>query len=54
MRAGDRIESHIPGGGGYGDPRQRDRKLVERDLKNGLITREHARKYYNYDTETTA
>ena len=54
VRAGDRIESHIPGGGGYGDPRKRDRAAVARDLKNGLITPDHARRHYGYDMETTA
>lgn len=48
VRAGDRIVSHIPGGGGYGDPMARDRALVEEDLRNGLITPEHAREFYAY------
>ena len=48
VRAGDRIVSHIPGGGGYGDPKQRDPALVEADLRNGLITPEHAREHYGY------
>ena len=54
LRAGDRIESHIPGGGGYGDPKKRDRAAVARDLKNELITIDHARRHYDYDMETTA
>jgi N-methylhydantoinase B/oxoprolinase/acetone carboxylase alpha subunit len=48
LRAGDRIESHIPGGGGYGDPKERDRAAVEKDLRNGLISLEHAIEYYGY------
>lgn len=48
LRAGDRIVSHIPGGGGYGDPKARSRDRVEEDLKNGLITPEHARQFYGY------
>ena len=49
VRAGDRIVSHIPGGGGYGDPAQRSRAAIEQDIKNELITKEHARKYYAYE-----
>lgn len=48
VRAGERIISHIPGGGGYGDPRERDRDAVARDLKNGLISAEHARAHYGF------
>ena len=49
VRAGDRIESHIPGGGGYGDARKRDRQAVASDLRNGLISEEHARTQYGYE-----
>ncbi|MBC5767859.1 hydantoinase B/oxoprolinase family protein [Ramlibacter albus] len=49
LRAGDRIVSQIPGGGGYGDPRQRSREAVKRDLQDGLISAEHARTQYGYE-----
>ncbi len=49
VRAGDRIVSHIPGGGGYGDAKERSRAAVQADLKNGLISAEHARKHYAYE-----
>jgi N-methylhydantoinase B len=49
LRAGDRIVSQIPGGGGYGNPRERNREAVARDLQNELITPEHAREHYGYD-----
>lgn len=52
VRAGDRIESHIPGGGGYGNPLERDRAAVASDLRDGLITPEHARLHYGYPLET--
>ena len=39
----------LPGGGGYGDPRERDPGLVEADLKNGYISREAAVRNYGYD-----
>ncbi|MEJ7929183.1 hydantoinase B/oxoprolinase family protein [Ramlibacter sp. AN1015] len=49
LRAGDRIVSHIPGGGGYGDPRERSREAVARDLRDGLITLDHARTHYGWE-----
>ncbi len=48
LRAGDRIVSHIPGGGGYGNPADRDPALIAEDLKNGLISVEHAKNFYGY------
>jgi N-methylhydantoinase B len=35
---GDVVRLLLPGGGGYGDPRQRARALVERDLTAGYVT----------------
>lgn len=52
VRAGDRIVSHIPGGGGYGEPSKRDPEMVKKDLLNELISPEHARLYYGYSTST--
>ena len=43
----------LPGGGGYGDPRERDPGLVEADLKNGYISKEAAARDYGYDPDTT-
>ncbi len=54
VHAGTRIESHIPGGGGYGNPLERDRGMVARDLRNGLISPEHAKLEYGYNLETPA
>jgi N-methylhydantoinase B len=34
------------GGGGYGDPGKRDRKLLEEEVKNGVISAEAAQKQY--------
>jgi len=44
--AGDRVIIEMPGGGGYGDPRTRDPKLVARDVAYGLISPEEAEKTY--------
>jgi N-methylhydantoinase B len=36
------------GGGGFGDPRERDPALVADDVKNGYVTEEHAAAAYGY------
>ena len=36
----------MPGGGGYGPPDERDPKLIETDLRDGLVTRECAEQNY--------
>jgi N-methylhydantoinase B len=46
--AGRRLVLSLPGGGGYGDPRQRPREAVERDLRFGYISAEQARDDYGY------
>ena len=46
LRAGDAIRVASPGGGGFGDPRQRDRAAVQRDLELGYISRETAERDY--------
>ncbi|MNC82995.1 hypothetical protein D3C75_1367610 [compost metagenome] len=49
MPADRRLVLRLPGGGGYGDPRQRDRQLVERDLRYGYISAEQARDDYGFE-----
>ncbi len=46
IAGGDRLEVRYPGGGGFGDPKQRDRALVQADLDAGLITEAAARAVY--------
>ena len=36
----------MPGGGGFGDPRQRDPALVAADVRDGLVSAEAARRDY--------
>ena len=36
--AGERLVVHTPGGAGLGDPASRDHSLVERDLRDGLVS----------------
>ncbi|MDO9501844.1 hydantoinase B/oxoprolinase family protein [Falsiroseomonas sp.] len=43
---GKRLLLKLPGGGGMGDPKQRDRALVERDVADGLISEEQAKALY--------
>ncbi len=49
MTGGDSFLCRIPGGGGLGDPKTRDRARIERDLRDGLITEQHARENYGYE-----
>jgi N-methylhydantoinase B len=43
---GDVVEVWSSGGGGYGDPRQRDPGLVLRDVRLGFVSQEAAREVY--------
>ena len=45
--AGERILLDLPGGGGYGDPLERDTDLVRRDVEDGLVSVERAREVYS-------
>jgi N-methylhydantoinase B len=51
---GDVITFYNPGGGGYGDPRERDPELVRRDVIYGYVSPENAKEYYGVviDPET--
>jgi N-methylhydantoinase B len=46
MHAGDRLAAASPGGGGFGDPLERDLEGVERDLNLGYISRRTAEEVY--------
>jgi len=43
---GARITIEMPGGGGLGDPKARDRAKVADDVRNGLVDAETARSVY--------
>jgi len=45
---GDLFGLIYAGGSGYGDPIERDRGMIEKDLANGLVTLGYARKVYGY------
>jgi N-methylhydantoinase B len=44
--AGERLVVEMPGGGGLGNPRDRDRKLVQRDIEEGRIDSATATEVY--------
>jgi N-methylhydantoinase B/oxoprolinase/acetone carboxylase alpha subunit len=47
LAEGDLLCILSPGGGGFGDPRERLRDAVREDLANGMISRESANKVYH-------
>jgi N-methylhydantoinase B len=49
IKAGDRIEVKMPGGGGVGDPRERAREDVASDIREGYVSPGQARDAYGYD-----
>ncbi len=44
----DRVRITVSGGGGFGDPKERDRALIEEDLREGYISAEGARRDYDF------
>lgn len=54
LKRGDLVEIRLPGGGGWGDPKMRDRKLVTRDLEDELISAAFAQEKYGLDDKDRA
>jgi N-methylhydantoinase B len=52
LRAGDRVRVGTPGGGGYGDPSERDTALVRRDVAMGYYTAEEAERLFGRQSLT--
>jgi 5-oxoprolinase (ATP-hydrolysing)/N-methylhydantoinase B len=50
LRPGDRVRLVVSGGGGYGDPKQRDRAMIEEDLREGYVSAEAARREYGMES----
>ena len=46
---GTTVAVHGAGGGGYGDPGKREREGLERDLEEGYVTKDGARRDYGAD-----
>jgi len=49
LDAGDRVRIRTGGGGGFGDPRRRDRARVRTDVMRGYVSAEAAHKIYGWD-----
>ena len=53
LHRGDVFDMMLCGGGGYGDPLERDPALVLSDIEKGYISNEVARKFYGVVTDKT-
>ncbi len=51
LLTGDRLIIETSGGGGFGDPREREREAVLRDVEDGVISEDEARRVYGLDPE---
>lgn len=51
VQAGDTLTLITSGGGGWGNPKDRDLDKVREDLRNGLISRETARNVYGINVD---
>ncbi len=49
LMPGERIQLSTPGGGGYGNPRERDRAAVVRDVEFGWVSSGQAREVYGLE-----
>jgi len=48
---GDRLRLELPGGGGFGDPRERQPEQVQADVRAGLVSPEAAERTYGVKLE---
>jgi N-methylhydantoinase B len=48
LRTGDIFSMRTQGGGGYGSPSERDTAAIEKDVREGKLTRERARADYGW------
>jgi N-methylhydantoinase B len=49
VKPGDRFRVLTAGGGGYGDPRERNASEVIEDVRDGFVSRENAERVYGVD-----
>ena len=54
LLAGDRVTILTQGGGGLGDPLERDRVAVARDVELGKVSPDAARTFYGLDVTASA
>lgn len=50
MKAGDTVTMITQGGGGYGDPKERDIEMIKKDLENEVISEAAVKYDYGWDT----
>jgi N-methylhydantoinase B/oxoprolinase/acetone carboxylase alpha subunit len=48
IKPGERVSVKAPGGGGYGDPKERDRRLITEDVVEGFISVAKAKADYGF------
>jgi N-methylhydantoinase B/oxoprolinase/acetone carboxylase alpha subunit len=48
LEAGDEVMLDSPGGGGFGEPAERARDAVSRDVAEGIVSREAAAELYGW------
>ena len=48
LQPGDTLRIRYPGGGGMGNPADRDRRLIEKDLRQGVLSPARAQSVYGY------
>ena len=46
LKSGDRIRIRYPGGGGYGNPHERDRAALRTDVEAGIVSERVASEVY--------
>jgi N-methylhydantoinase B len=51
LKAGDYLSFETPGGGGYGDPQDRDIKMIKEDIKQGYISKQAAEQDYGVELD---
>lgn len=51
LRRGDVIRTMTGGGGGFGDPGERDPELVRTDVRDGHVSPEAAREVYGVEVQ---
>jgi N-methylhydantoinase B len=49
FRPGDVLTIRVPGGGGVGDPRQREPDRVRADVSDGIVSARAAREIYGVE-----
>jgi len=54
VKKGDVLRVETPGGGGYGDPHQRNPLLILDDVKNGKVSAREAREAYGISIDTNS